>query len=81
MAMNPDKKAKLEAAGWKVGSADEFLGLALEESATLDIRLPANIGAPSITHLAGKYAGEEWDELLEEIKRNRQAGLEQDIIE
>jgi hypothetical protein len=39
MAMNPKKKAKLEAAGWKAGSADEFLGLTPEESAMLDIRM------------------------------------------
>jgi len=79
--MNPEKKAKLEAVGWKAGSVDEFLGLTPEESAMLNIRMSANIGVPSITHLAGKYEGEEWDELLEEIKRNRQAGLEKDIIE
>ncbi len=39
MAMDPVKKAKLEAAGWKAGSADEFLGLNPEESALLDIRM------------------------------------------
>ncbi|MCW3100873.1 MAG: hypothetical protein JWL77_6491 [Chthonomonadaceae bacterium] len=40
-----------------------------------------NVCVPSITHLAGKYEGEEWDELLEEIKRNRQAGLENELAE
>lgn len=39
MALAPNKKAKLEAAGWKAGSADEFLGLTPEESAMLDIRM------------------------------------------
>jgi hypothetical protein len=39
VAMNPEKKAKLEAAGWKAGSADEFLGLTPEESTLLDIRM------------------------------------------
>ena len=43
MAMNPEKKAKLEAAGWKAGSADELLGLTPEESALLDIRMALSI--------------------------------------
>lgn len=29
--MNPKKRQKLEEAGWKVGSAEEFLGLTAEE--------------------------------------------------
>lgn len=37
--MKPERKKKLEKAGWKVGSADEFLGLSKEESALVDIRL------------------------------------------
>ena len=37
--MNAEKKAKIEAAGWKAGSADELLGLTPEESALLDIRM------------------------------------------
>lgn len=36
--MQVAKRKKLEAAGWKVGSADEFLGLAAEESVYLDIK-------------------------------------------
>ena len=43
MVMNPEKKAKLEAAGWKAGSADEFLGLTAEESAMLDIRMSLSV--------------------------------------
>jgi hypothetical protein len=31
--MNEAKRKRLESAGWKVGSADEFLGLTPEESA------------------------------------------------
>jgi ribosome-binding protein aMBF1 (putative translation factor) len=37
--MDPQKKARLEAAGWKVGSAEEFLGMTAEESAYVDLRL------------------------------------------
>lgn len=40
-----------------------------------------NVDVPSITHLAGKYEGDEWEELLEEIKRNRQAGSENKAAE
>lgn len=36
--MQVRKRRKLEAAGWKLGSADEFLGLSAEESAYLDIK-------------------------------------------
>ena len=37
--MDNRKKKKLEAAGWRVASADEFLDLTAEESALVDIRL------------------------------------------
>lgn len=37
--MNHDKKARLEAAGWKVGSAAEFLNLTPDETALVEIRL------------------------------------------
>jgi ribosome-binding protein aMBF1 (putative translation factor) len=37
--MDARKRKKLEAAGWKVGSADEFLELTREESALLDLKL------------------------------------------
>jgi ribosome-binding protein aMBF1 (putative translation factor) len=33
------KRRKLEAAGWRVGSADEFLGLTRAESILVDIKL------------------------------------------
>lgn len=36
--MQVAKRRKLEAAGWKLGSADEFLELTAEESAYLDIK-------------------------------------------
>ena len=37
--MNKDKRKKLEAKGWKVGSAEEFLGLTPEESAYINLKL------------------------------------------
>ncbi len=36
--MDKIKRQRLEDAGWKVGTADEFLGLSPEESAMLDVR-------------------------------------------
>ena len=37
--MDNEKKARLEARGWKVGSAEEFLGLTPEEAAYVELRL------------------------------------------
>jgi len=37
--MKESKQKKLEAAGWRVGSADEFLGLSSVESVLVDLRL------------------------------------------
>jgi len=37
--MDKEKKARLEARGWRVGSAEEFLGLTPEEAAYIDLRL------------------------------------------
>ena len=37
--LTPERRARLEAKGWKVGSADEFLGLTTEESALVDLTL------------------------------------------
>ena len=37
--MNKDKRKKLEAKGWKVGSAEEFLDLTPEESAYITLKL------------------------------------------
>jgi hypothetical protein len=37
--MQESKQARLEAKGWRVGSAEEFLGLSNEESAYLELRL------------------------------------------
>lgn len=37
--MNRSKRQRLEAAGWKFGSAAEFLGLSAEEEAFIEIKL------------------------------------------
>lgn len=37
--MNSAKKARLEAAGWKVGTAAEFLDLTKQEAAYVDMKL------------------------------------------
>lgn len=37
--MRKTKRERLEKAGWRVGSADEFLGLSAEESAFLDLKM------------------------------------------
>lgn len=37
--MNPAKRKRLESAGWKVGSADQFLGLTREEAEVVEVKL------------------------------------------
>lgn len=37
--MKPEKKKKLEAKGWKVGSTAEFLKLSAEEAAYIELKL------------------------------------------
>jgi DNA-binding XRE family transcriptional regulator len=37
--MKPSKRKRLEAAGWRVGSATEFLDLSAEEAAYVDLKL------------------------------------------
>ena len=37
--MKPEKQARLEAAGFKVSTVEEFLGLTAEESALIDVRI------------------------------------------
>jgi hypothetical protein len=39
MTMRSEKKKRLEAKGWRVGSAGEFLGLSTQEQDLIDIRL------------------------------------------
>jgi DNA-binding XRE family transcriptional regulator len=45
--MKKAKKQKLEAAGWRVGSAAEFLGLSLEEAAIVDMKVALAAGVKS----------------------------------
>src|SRR3954452_13003180 len=37
--MDKEKKARLEAKGWRVGSSEEFLGLSVDEAAYVELRL------------------------------------------
>lgn len=37
--MDAAKRAKLQATGWQVGSAEEFLGLTTEEAELVEVRL------------------------------------------
>lgn len=37
--MNPAKRKRLESRGWKVGTADEFLGLSAEEAQIVEMKL------------------------------------------
>jgi DNA-binding XRE family transcriptional regulator len=39
MTMNKQKRKELENKGWKVGSAEEFLGLSEEESAYIELKM------------------------------------------
>jgi DNA-binding XRE family transcriptional regulator len=39
MTMKASKKAKLESKGWKVGAAEEFLDLSIEEVAYIEMKL------------------------------------------
>ena len=42
--MTPTKRKKLEAAGWRVGSADDFLELTPEEAAYVELKLSLSRG-------------------------------------
>lgn len=42
--MQPRKRQKLEAAGWKVGDASEFLGLSPDETAYIETKLRLSDG-------------------------------------
>jgi len=41
--MRTAKRRKLESAGWKVGGADEFLGLTADEAAYIEMKLALGI--------------------------------------
>ena len=42
--MRKEKKARLERAGWKVGSVRDFLGLSKTEEALVELRLALSRG-------------------------------------
>jgi hypothetical protein len=48
--MDKEKKARLEARGWKAGSAEEFLGLTPEEA-------PSSLSSPAVTSPSTQPAG------------------------
>src|ERR1700690_4199960 len=54
--MNDQKKRRLESAGFRVGTADEFLKLTPEESALVNLRLPLGGGGAPHHGLAGKLS-------------------------
>ena len=58
--MNKARTAKLERAGWKLGTPKEFLGLAEEEAALIEIKLALAGGNNdgSVVHCKQKEAGE-----------------------
>jgi DNA-binding transcriptional regulator YiaG len=56
--MDTKKRARLEAAGWTVGSADEFLELSPEESAFVEVKLALSSGLKEIRAEQGLTQGE-----------------------
>jgi 5-carboxymethyl-2-hydroxymuconate isomerase len=44
IAMHPTKRRRLRAAGWRVGTAEEFLGLTPEEAAFVEVKLALSAG-------------------------------------
>lgn len=45
--MRKSKQAKLERAGWKIGSVSDFLGLSAAEEAIVELRVPFSRKRPS----------------------------------
>ena len=62
--MKPEKRKQLEAAGWKVGTAREFLGLTAEEVALIELKLDL-ARAIKAERIRRKMTQEELGELLE----------------
>ena len=50
--MKANRRKKLEAAGWKVGTAKEFLKLSAEEAAFVELKLAKIIGYAYKVHKA-----------------------------
>jgi DNA-binding XRE family transcriptional regulator len=51
--MKPEKGARLEASGWRVGSTEELLGLTPEEVALLELRLKLSDAVKRLRQQAG----------------------------
>lgn len=68
--MKTVKQKKLEKAGWKIGSADEFLGLTPAESAMVSIRLA----------LAQKLKGRRLQLGLSQVELARRLGSSQSRV-
>ena len=52
--MDKEKKARLEAQRWKVGSTEEFLGLTPEEAAYIELRLQLSDAVQRSKRLASR---------------------------
>ena len=62
--MKPEKRKRLEAAGWRVGTASEFLGLTDEEAALIELKLDL-ARAVKVERLRRKMTQAELGERLE----------------
>ena len=51
--MRPSKRQKLESKGWKIGGAKDFLGLADDEAAYIELRLKLAEGLKARRHSRG----------------------------
>ncbi len=51
--MKPDKRKRLEAAGWRTGTAQELLGLSNEEAAYVELRITLAEGLRARRHARG----------------------------
>jgi hypothetical protein len=61
--MKPEKRKRLEAAGWKVGTASEFWGLTDEEAALIELKLDL-ARAVKAERIRRKITQEELGEIL-----------------
>ena len=53
--MDAGKRKRLESQGWKIGTAEEFLGLTPEESASVKLEVALNRIHPSFRKWAKAY--------------------------
>lgn len=61
--MKPEKRKRLEASGWKVGTTSEFLGLTNEEAALIELKLDL-ARAVKVERIRRKITQEELGEIL-----------------